>query len=69
MKTFNIEFLCFPGLQAHCKLCQEPIKDRQEEIIIPVLYYSKTYQGPICETCYRDLPGRLNNARLQKFAG
>jgi len=69
MKIFSLEFLCYPGLDVQCQLCEEPIKDRQEEVIIPVLYLNKTYQGPICEACYKDLPGRINASRLQKFAG
>lgn len=69
MKTFNIEFLCFPGLKVQCKMCDEPIKDCQEEVIIPVLHYGKEYQGPICEACYRELPSRINSSQLQKFEG
>jgi hypothetical protein len=69
MKTFIVEFLCFPGLEVHCKLCNELIKDRQEETIIPTLSLSGQYWGPICNECYKDLPRRVNSSRLQKFEG
>jgi len=69
MKTFKIEFLCFPGLEVHCKLCDELIKDRQEEIIIPTLYHGEQYQGPVCEACYKDLPGRVNASRVPRYQG
>lgn len=68
-KTFIIEFLCFPGLEIRCKLCEEFIKEREEEIIVPSLYYGKEYQGPICDPCYKGLPERINASRLGKFAG
>ena len=69
MKTFKIEFLCFPGLEVQCKLCEGFIKDRQEEVIIPVIYHDEHYRGPICEKCYRALPERVNNSLLPKFNG
>jgi hypothetical protein len=69
MKNFRIEFLCFPGLEVHCKLCEGFIKDKQEEIIVPALSLGDYYQGPICEECYKDLPRRVNAAQLQKFEG
>jgi hypothetical protein len=69
VKTFIIEFLCFPGLEVHCTLCDELIKDQREEIIIPTLSFGGQYQGPICEICYRDLPNKINSSRLQKFEG
>lgn len=68
-KTFSIEFLCYPGLETRCKLCNELIKDRQEELIVPSLYYGKEYQGPICGLCYKELPSRINASRLGKFEG
>ena len=69
MKTFSLEFLCFPGLDVTCKLCNEPIEDRQEETVVPALYYDKDYVGPICKTCYVNLPERVKSARLQRFEG
>jgi hypothetical protein len=69
MKNFKLEFLCFPGLETRCKLCEELIKDRQEETIVPTLFYGETYQGPVCDMCYRDLPARVRASRLQKFEG
>lgn len=69
MKTFMIEFLCFPGLEVHCKICEVTIKERQEEVIIPTLYMGKQYAGPICKDCYRDLPNKINISRLPRFEG
>lgn len=68
-KTFSVEFLCFPGLEVHCQFCDELIKDRQEEVIVPSLYYGSDYKGPLCDSCYRDLPARIRASRLPKFAG
>jgi hypothetical protein len=69
MKTFNIAFLSFPGLDALCKLCEEPIKKREEEIVVPVLYLDQKYQGPICETCYKNLPSRIDATNLPRYQG
>lgn len=69
MKTFTIQFLSFPGLDATCKLCDGRIRDNQEEVTVPIVFFDREYQGPICETCYKDLPQRVNASRLQKFGG
>jgi hypothetical protein len=69
VKNFRIEFLVFPGLEVHCKLCEALIKDRQEETIVPTLYYGEQFQGPICEMCYKDLPQRVNASKLPRFGG
>jgi hypothetical protein len=68
-KVFSLEFLVFPGLDVQCELCREPIQERQEEIVAPVLYLDKEYQGPICSECYKNLPDRINAAYLPKFQG
>lgn len=67
--TFSLEFLVFPGLDVQCKLCDEPIREYPEEVMMPVLYLDKEFQGPICETCYKNLPSRINAAHLPRFQG
>ena len=69
MKLFSIEFTCFPGLEVNCNLCGEPIKERQEEVIVPTLYMNKQYEGAICIRCYCELPLKINASRLPKFDG
>lgn len=69
MKVFSLEFLVFPGLDVQCKLCREPIQEKQEETVVPVLYMEKEFQGPICSECYKNLPSRINAAHLPRFQG
>lgn len=69
MKIFSIEFLTFNGIDTICRLCGDRIQDRQEEAVIPVVYFDKEKKGAVCDSCYRDLPTRVRDSRLPHFGG